>query len=301
MEQVDGSAPGGDVVGIMTRMRFPQVVQTVTARDAILYALGIGFGAEPSDPAQLRYVFERGLEVFPSMAITLCYPALAGHTLGLDMRQVLHVFQGFELHAPIPLDRPLEGRQVVTGVFDKGRERGVLWTYENRVRDRESGRPICTLKAASMSRVGGGTGAAPRGAPPPAREAPQGPPDAVVDTPLLPQLGLIYRLSGDMNPLHADPEMAREAGFRQPILHGRCTFGVAARALVAACCGGEGSRLHAMEARFRSPVYPGETLRTEIWRDGQGARFRCSVVERDVVVLQGGEARIGERAAEAST
>jgi acyl dehydratase len=281
------------VIESLRRAEHRPVEQTLTPHDVILYGLALGFGSDPCDPEQLRFVFEKGLEVFPSMAITLCYPGrtepspLEGR---LDPRQVLHVFQGFELMRPIPIGRRLVGQQKITGVHDKG-PRGVLWTYENRVRERDSDALVCVLKGASLSRVGGGT-ADPTASAPPARALPERAPDSVSEIPTLPQAALIYRLCGDRNPLHADPVLAREGGFAQPILHGRCTFGIAARAIVAALCPGDAGRLRAMEARFSAPVFPGETLRTELWADGGDVQFRCTVRERGVVVLQHGFARL---------
>lgn len=285
--------PTSTVLRYMQHAVFAEANQTVSARDAMLYALGLGFGADPCDPSQLRYVFERDLQVFPTMAITLCYPrAIESTAVGaqLDMRHVLHVFQGFELFAPIPLDRPLVGQQRVTGVFDKGEKRGVFWTYENDVRIRETGERVCRLMGASMSRVGGGVGG-PKGESPAIRAFPARAPDAVRDIATLPQQALIYRLSGDYNTLHADPQIARQAGFAQPILHGRCTFGIAGRAIVEAL-GDTGGALTAMQARFSASVFPGETLRVEIWREPDDVLFRCSIPAREVVVLDHGVARL---------
>jgi acyl dehydratase len=285
------------VIESLRRAEYRPVEQTLSPQDAMLYGLALGFGSDPCDAKQLRFVYEQQLEVFPSMAITLCYPGrtepspLEGK---LDPRQVLHVFQGFELMRPIPIGRALVGQHKTTGVHDKG-PRGVLWTYENRVRERDSGALVCVLQGASMSRVGG-VAADPAGSTPPPRALPRRPPDAVTDIPTLPQAALIYRLCGDLNPLHADPVLAREGGFPQPILHGRCTFGVAARAIVEALCPDEAGRLRAMEARFSAPVFPGETVRTEMWVEGLEVQFRCTVPERELVVLQHGFARLHDEA-----
>lgn len=281
------------VIESLRRANYRPVEQTLNSQDVMLYGLALGFGSDPCDPKQLRFVYERELEVFPSMAITLCYPGrtepspLKGK---LDPRQVLHVFQGFELLRPIPIGRVLVGQQRTTGVHDKG-PRGVLWTYENHVRERESGAVVCVLKGASLSRIGG-VATGPAGSTPPPRSLPPRPADAVADIPTLPQTALIYRLCGDLNALHADPTLAREGGFPQPILHGRCTFGLAARAIVEAFCPNEAGRLRTMEARFSAPVFPGETVRTELWIDGQDVQFRCTVAEREAVVLQHGFAQL---------
>jgi acyl dehydratase len=121
---------------------------------------------------------------------------------------------------------------------------------------------------------------------------PEGTPDAHLDLATLPQAALIYRLSGDYNPLHADPDVAAAAGFKRPILHGLCSYGIAARAILKLCCSNDPAALAQFDLRFSAPVYPGETIRTEIWRNGAEISFRARVVERDVVVLNNGLAKL---------
>ena len=277
--------------------RYPEVRQTLTRRDTMLYALGVGYGSDPLDADELRFVYEERLQAAPTLAITLCYPdALAGFSRAVGIRgeKVLHVSQSFELPGPLPVAGTFIGRTEITGVFDKGPQRGALWTYRNRIVDADTGRLVCTLDAASMALGYGGYGG-PRGEPPPDAQPPRRSPDHVVDLATLPQAALIYRLSGDYNPVHADPVLARAAGYERPILHGRCTFGVAARAMLRTCLQSDASRLRGMSARFTSPVFPGETIRTEIWRhdgDPHELRFRCSVPARDVRVLDHGRVKL---------
>jgi acyl dehydratase len=274
--------------------RYPIVGQRLTPRDAMLYALGVGYGADPLDPGQLRFVYEDGLQAVPTMAITLCYPSTLAEfarTVGLDGSKVLHVSQAFRLAGPLPVDAELVGRTEVTGVYDKGPGRGVLWTYRNRVTDRASGALVCELDGASLARGIGGYGG-PRGDPPEVPPIPARAPDASWDVATLPQAALLYRLSGDWNPLHADPAVARAGGFPAPILHGRCTFGVAGHAILRTFCGYDGRRLGAMSARFTAPVFPGETIRTDLWRDGDAVAFRARVPARDLVVLDHGRATL---------
>ena len=147
-----------DTMQLLKATEYPEIKQIVSQRDAILYALGIGLGDDPLDLKQLKYVYEKELEVFPTMATTLCYPGSLEARPGVarvDLRKTLHVFQGFELLNPIPLDRTLIGRTKITDVFGKGAKRGILWTYENQIHD-ELGALICTLHGASMCLVGGG-------------------------------------------------------------------------------------------------------------------------------------------------
>jgi acyl dehydratase len=148
------------------------------------------------------------------------------------------------------------------------------------------------MGSTTMLRGDGGWGGKSGPQPAPHR-LPETAPELHVDLKTYPNSALIYRLSGDWNPLHADPKAAAAGGFARPILHGLCTFGVVGRALIAGCCGGDPARLKCMAVRFSSPVYPGETIRTEIWRDGATASFRARVLERDVVVLNNGLATVG--------
>jgi acyl dehydratase len=183
------------------------------------------------------------------------------------------------------------GKTRVTGVVDKGKDKGALVMTESTVREKASGDTVCTLTSTTFCRADGGFGGpdGPVNAPHP---VPDTPPQHVCDLPTLPQAALIYRLSGDYNPLHADPAYAKKAGFTMPILHGRCTFSIAGHALLKTLCGYDPARFVAMEGRFSSPVYPGETVRTEMWRDGNVVSFRSTVPARGVTVLNNGRAEI---------
>lgn len=277
--------------------RFEPVRQRLTRRDLMLYALGVGYGADPLDVGQLPYVYEDGLRAVPTMAITLGYPntlrEFAAAT-GIRAEMVLHVAQSFTLHRPLPLEGELVGQTVVTGIFDKGPGRGMLWTYRNRVVMADTGERVCDLDGASMARGHGGFGGD-KGDPPVRLAMPERSADIVCDIATLPQAALLYRLSGDFNAVHASPTVARQAGFDAPILHGRCTFGVAGHAILRHCCDYDAARMTAMSAQFTSPVFPGETVRTEIWQDrAVPARvvFRASVPARGVVVLDRGHATV---------
>jgi acyl dehydratase len=155
----------------------------------------------------------------------------------------------------------------------------------------KTGERIATTESTSFARANGGFGG-PSVSPKVPRIRPTRAPDLSDDWPVIPQLALIYRLSGDYNPLHADPAFAAKAGFNQPILHGRATFGIAGIALLRQLCAWDPTRLVAMEARFSAPVYPGDTIRTEIWREGSDAFFRCTVPSRNAVVLNNGWAEV---------
>lgn len=271
---------------------FADIEHAYSARDTILYALGLGCGSDPTDAEDLRFVYEDGLLALPTLAVVLGYPGfwLKDPATGVDWRKVLHGEQGLLLHEPLPAAGTVIGRTRVTEIVDKG-DKGSLMFSERDVIDKQSGKLLATLRSTSVLRGDGNFGG-PAGPVPQPHVLPERAPDAYLDLPTLPQAALIYRLSGDYNPLHADPRVAAAAGFKQPILHGLCTYGVAARAVMKLCCGNDPARLSQFDVRFSAPVYPGETIRTEIWRDGGTVPFRARVVERDVVVLNNGLARL---------
>lgn len=273
--------------------KIPEVEQELTKRDTMLYALGVGLGADPCDSDQLKFVYEQNLEALPSMAIVLGYPGPwhANTGTGITRSHVVHGEQGFTIHKPLPVEGTVLGLTKVTGVLDKGKDKGALVLTECTVRDKATGDTICTLMSTTFCRADGGFGG-PSGPAKPQHPIPATPPDATCDLPTMPQAALIYRLSGDYNPLHADPAYAQKAGFKMPILHGRCTFGVAGHALLKTCCGYDPARFRSMEGRFSSPVYPGETIRTEMWRDGNVVSFRSTVPARGVTVINNGRAEI---------
>jgi len=285
----------------LKKRHFPDIVQTYVERDTMLYALGIGFGHDPLDERQLQYVYEKNLKALPTMAAVLGYPGfwVKEPDTGIDWVRILHGEQSIRIHKPLPVAGTVVGKLHLKAIVDKGKDRGALLLQEREVFDRNSGELLATVDSLSFARGDGGfselEGNGPKGgdSPPPVPPAtPDAPPDIVCDLPTAPQAALIYRLSGDYNPLHADPGYARKAGFKKPILHGRCTFSVAGHALLKTLCGYDPARLVAMEGRFSSPVYPGETIRTEMWVDGTTVSFCSTVPEREVTVLDHGLAEI---------
>jgi acyl dehydratase len=268
-------------------------VATVTVKDTLLYALGLGFGADPLDERQLRYVYEENLCSLPGMAMTLAYPGfwMGDPEYGFDWQKVLHAEESIEIYQPLPVAGIVRGKTIVEDIVDRGVEKGcfVYLRKEHYLEDGTTHLASVISNTAARGDGGFGGGGKPRAAMP---APPQRAADVVCDLPTLPQSALLYRLSGDMNPLHADPTVARGAGFDAPILHGRCTMGVAMHALIRSCCDYDASRLRSMRLRFSAPFMPGETLRTEIWQDGDMAYFRAASLERNVVVLNNGSARI---------
>lgn len=270
----------------------PEIEQRYTTRDTILYALGLGCGGDPTDAGELRFVYEDGLAALPTMAVVLGAPGfwLKDPATGIDWRKVLHGEQGLVLHKPLPPSGTVLGRSRITEILDRG-DKGAFMYSERDVVDQASGAVLATTTSTTVLRGEGGFGGPTHAAREP-HKLPERAPDQTVDLATLPQAALIYRLSGDDNPLHADPKVARAVGFPRPILHGLCSFGVAGRAVLRACCGNDPARLKRFQLRFSAPVYPGETIRTEIWRDGATVSFRARVVERDIVVLNNGLAQI---------
>jgi acyl dehydratase len=255
---------------------------TVTRRDVMLYALGVGAD-------ELAFVYEENLQMLPTMATTLAYPGFVWKEfdLGADWKKVLHGETSIEIHRPLPVEGELVGETKFGPFYDKGADKGTVACQTREIRD-AAGELIATVRNGSFLRGDGGQGGSSEPQPRP-RPLPDRPADETVTLPTAANQAMIYRLSGDYNPLHIDPEVAKAGGFDRPILHGLATFGVAGRAVLAALCANQSSRLKRLDARFASPVYPGETIRTEIWRECEGiASYRASVVERDLVVLNNG-------------
>ncbi len=272
--------------------RFEPIWAEYTFRDTILYALGLGYGAEPLDRGQLTFVYEQGLKAVPSICNVLAHPGFWAKDpkFGIDWVKILHGEQEFEIHRPIPVEGRVRGEYEITAVEDMGSERGSKLHQLKRLYN-EDDALLASVRSVIFMRGDGGYGSF--GEPPAAPTAlPDARPDAVVTLPTLPQQALIYRLSGDYNPIHADPDPAQKAGFAAPILHGLCTLGVATRAILEARAPGRPEALKSMFLRFSKPVFPGETIATEIFGAGDEIRFRCRAVERDVVVLDRGRAML---------
>ncbi len=264
-----------------------------SANDSILYALGIGLGHDPLDSQQLPFVYEKELRTLPTMATILGYPWgwLHQADAGITRVKLVHAEQGIHLHRPIPPQGELIGDTRVTHIIDKGAEKGALIYSERKVRDKHSDELIFTATATTFCRADGGFNG-PTGPVKPVEPVPEHAPDAVCDLPTLPQAALIYRLCGDRNPLHIEPEVGRRAGFQGPILHGLCTYGIAGHAILKTFCNYDETQMVSLEARFSAPVYPGEVIRTEMWRDGDKVHFRARVAGRDSVVLNNGVAQL---------
>lgn len=282
--------------------KFPDVEQSYTEKDTMLYALGLGYGHDPMDENQLQFVYEKNLKALPTMAVVLGYPGfwMKDPDSGIDWVRLVHGEQSLTVHKPLPVQGTVIGSNRIKAIVDKGEGKGALVFQERTIRDKATGELLATLDHLTFCRADGGfsqkEGNGPKGgdAPPPQKPAvPETAPDAVADLPTMPQAALIYRLCADDNPLHAEPAVAKAAGFPQPILHGLATYGVAGHAILKTYCGYDASKLKSLSLRFSAPVFPGETIRTEMWKDANRIRFRAKAVERDIVVLSHGTAEIG--------
>ena len=261
-------------------------------RECIFYALGIGLGMNPVDPGQLKFVYERAnLEAFPTMAVVLGWPGrMTDPAFGVDEKLVVAGDLKVVLHRPLAPQAQLVSRPRIREVIDKGPGNAAI-ILNTRDLTAKDGTLVATVDSSTFARKHGGFGGKVTETPaPPA--VPQTPPQIVCDLPTPPNLALLYRLTGDENPLHADPERAKVAGFDRPILHGAASFGIAAHAILRSVADYAPSRLASIEARFSKPVFPGETIRTEIWPQGECVAFQCRVVGRNDIVLSNGLATV---------
>ncbi len=260
-------------------------------RTCILYALGIGIGMDPTDRDEIKFVHERELVLFPTLASVLGWPGrLTDPAFGIDSRMVAAASLKVTLSRPLLTKETLTSDPRVVEIVDKGPGKHAI-LLSARTLVAPGGEAVATVESTSIARGHGGFDGRVTDMPEPP-PTPDRAPDAVCDLPTPPNLALIFRLMGDENPLHVDPESAKKSGFPRPILHGSATFGVAAHAVVRTMAGYDPARLASIEARFSRPVFPGETIRTEMWQDGGTVAFRCRVPERDEVVLTSGWATL---------
>jgi acyl dehydratase len=256
-------------------------------RDLMLYALGVGCTTD-----ELPFIYEKNLKVLPTFAVIPAFPVMMGigQVVEINPAMVLHGEQRIDLRAPIPTKGKLATGGKISAVYDKGS--GAVIVVDSETKD-ESGTLLFANRASIFVRGAGGFGgergpsASSKNVPPEKR------PDHVVEYKTLPAQAAIYRLSGDRNPLHIDPDFAKLAGFDTPILHGLCTFGHVGRAILHSCCGGDPARFKTFEVRFSGVVYPGETIVTEIWRESQNKLIvQAKTAERGEVVIANAAATV---------
>lgn len=253
--------------------------------DIILYHLGLGAGADWLNEQELGYTYEKYLRVLPSYAVIPPY-ATIGHVMalpGMDFphHNTVHGEHEITLHGPIPTSGAVETSTRVAGVYDRGS--GALLIVENVSRLKGESAPLFTNRWSLFIRGEKGVGEDP--SPRPVIAAPDREPDFVVESPILPQLGQIYRLSGDKVPFHIDPALAKKAGFETPLLHGLCTFGIVCKAVVDNALDYDVARMANFRGRFAKPVFPGETIVTKIWQEEAGLIVHADSKERGVPVF----------------
>lgn len=256
--------------------------------DAMLYALGVGFCSSPGNVKELPYAYESpALKTVPTFA-SMLPPSDFLSNSGLDVPRVLLGGQRLELYRPLPAAADLLLNRRVLDIYDRGSAHGAMIVVQSEARLKKDDTAIFTLNSTLIARGDGGMGG-PRGTPPELHVLPRRDPDLRCSSPTRPDQALLFRLSGDRNPLHADPAAAREAGFPRPLLHGRCTYGIACRAILNTICDYDHTLITGFDARFSAPVYPGDTLVTDMWQDRNIVSFRCSVKARNSIVLSNGK------------
>ena len=265
--------------------------------DVILYHLGVGAGASPTDPGELEYTYEKNLKVLPSFVVVAHssfssrvrrelsgggggagFPKIEG--LSFNPAMLLHGEQDIEIHQPLPTAAEFKTTGRIAEIYDK--KKAALVIFENHSQD-EAGRPLFTTRMSAFIRGEGGFGG-PSG-PKAENQRPDREPDGVIETRSLPQQALLYRLCGDKNPLHADPEFAMMGGFVTPIIHGLCSYGITCKAVVDEVLGGDTTRVARYQARFSGVAYPGETYVTSYWKEGERILIDVKSKERDAPII----------------
>jgi acyl dehydratase len=267
-----------------------------TEKDVMLYALGIGFGDDPLNETELAFVYEKHLKIVPT-AVTVLHASLGRPQMGgtrpdhrlssVNYSMLVHGEQKIELHRPLPTSGSFTTSTRTVATFDKGAGKGAVITNETNWTDSE-GQKIATLTSTAFARGDGGFGGPSEGAPQP-HAVPSRRPDTTVEFTTRPGQALLYRLNGDRNPLHADPEVARRAGFERPILHGLCTYGITCRAVLREFVDFDPERIQSHQVRFSSPVLPGDTIAVDLWGDGEVVSFEARAKERSVTVIKNGK------------
>ncbi len=262
-----------------------------TDREVMLYAYGIGMGADPMDQKELSFVNEgyftpRELKVVPTYASVAAWGASAGET-GVNRLMVVDGERDITFHKPLPVAANITADSSILGVFDKGKDKGAVLLRKTVLRN-ESGEDLATLIASQFARGDGGFGGPSEGQPEP-HPIPKRAPDMVVDIPTRPDQALVYRLCGDRNPLHSDPEFAKKAGFDRPILHGMCTYGLSCRAVLQTYADYDPLAFRQHATRFSAPVFPGETVSFDLWKDGNVVSIEGRVKSRNVTVIRNGK------------
>ncbi len=261
---------------------FGEMRQHVEPRDAILYALGVGLGQDPLSDADLAFLDETRLRTLPTFGVTLTTPGMwiRAPEFGVDFGKLVHAAQMAWFPTPLSATADVVGTAKVVALSDRGEGRGAELVLEREIQDAQTGAVYCRLHQTLLLRGDGGFGGAPAARP--ASLIPDRAHDADFSWETSPRAALIYRLSGDWNPLHIDPATAQRAGFDRPILHGLASYGIAGVA-VSRALGKDPATMTQLGCRFSGIVTPGDTLSFHIWRDGNRAVFQAFVGDRKVL------------------
>ena len=261
------------------------------AKDTILYALGVGLGWDPLNDQERDFVYEKDLKPVPSQAGVVAWGANAGAT-GINYLMVVDGERKIVFHKPLPTSGSVVASSRILGAWDKGAGKGAVVVTETDLKDAATGDLMLTITGSTFARGDGGFGGPSEGQPEP-HPTPSRAPDLSVDIPTREDQAVIYRLSGDFNPLHIDPAIAKMAGFPKPILHGMCTFGITCRAVLQTYAAFDPKRFKSHQARFSAPVFPGETITVDLWRDGDVVSFEARIKDRGVTVIKNGKTVLG--------
>ena len=276
----------------LMRLREENVPHRYEERDSQLYAVSIGMGRDPLNESELHYLYEKyPLRTVPTQAVVVARQKLIWN-VGLDVGKFLHGEQRLTIHRPLPPAAALLADAWVSEVYDKGPGKGCILQLDGAVRNAADGQALFSWMSLIVARGDGGVGG-PRGKVPAPHAMPTREPDLVAVAETRPDQALLYRLNGDRNLVHIDPKVARDAGFRAPILHGACTYAIAGREVLARVCDHDHTRIRTCDVRFSAPIYPGEHVETHIWVDGDTVSFRARCQERDIVILDHGRCELG--------
>lgn len=271
------------------------LVSSYDEKDVMLYALGVGFGRDPLDEKELPFVYENnGLKVVPTFASVIsrgeappsqqCMPQKSS----INFMMVVDGERRITVHKPLPPRCEVVSDERYIDILDKGEGKGAVLIQERVTREKSTGDRLFTIVSSIFARGDGGFGGKPQGGPA-LHEIPERAPDLVKECDTRPDQAFLYALSGDRNPLHRDPNVAKMVGWPRPILHGLCSYGTACRAVLSTLAGYDPARITQFDVRFSKPVFPGETLVVEMWQDGAMVSYRASVKERPgTVVLNNG-------------
>jgi acyl dehydratase len=273
----------------MREHKFEPSIVSYNDRDVMLYAFSLGVCNDPLDTDELQFVYEKNLVVLPSMTAVLASPAawIADEKFGVNYVKLLHGEQRARYIKPLPPSGELRGEYAIRAVVDKGEGKGALVYFDKTLFDNHTGDHLCTVSTVLFLRADGGAGGFGE-APEALAEVPDRAPDFVDEIATSNRAALLYRLNGDRNPIHADPQIALKAGFAQPILHGLCAYGICGFSILRKVFNYDTSLMASLDLRFSSPVLPGETLVIQGWETDSGVAFQARVKERDKLVISNG-------------